>query len=44
MTNRPMWEILRNPGPLTLAPEASVQDACKRMHARTVGAVLVTDA
>jgi CBS domain-containing protein len=43
VTNRPMWEILRNQVPLTLAPEASVQDACKRMHARKVGAVLVTD-
>jgi CBS domain-containing protein len=36
-----MSEILRNQVPLTLPPEASVQDACKRMHARKVGAVLV---
>lgn len=44
MTNRPMSEILRNQVPLTLPPEASVQEACKRMHARKVGAVLVVDA
>ena len=43
MTNRQMSEILRNQKPLTLPPEASVQEACKRMHARRVGAVLVTD-
>ncbi len=43
MTNRPMSEILRNQVPLTLPPEANVQEACKRMHARNVGAVLVTD-
>lgn len=43
MTNRPMSEILRNQVPLTLPPEASVQEACRRMHARKVGAVLVTD-
>jgi len=44
MTNRQMAEIVRNQKPLTLLPSASVQDACKRMHARKVGAVLVTDA
>jgi CBS domain-containing protein len=43
MTNRPMSEILRNQVPLTLAPEATVQEACRQMHARGVGAVLVTD-
>ena len=43
MTNRPMSEILRHQVPLTLPPEANVQEACKRMHARKVGAVLVTD-
>ena len=44
MTNRQMSEILRNQKPLTLPPEASVQEACKHMHARRVGAVLVMDA
>ena len=44
MTNRQMSEILRNKKPLTLPPEASVQEACRHMHARRVGAVLVTDA
>ena len=44
MTNRQMSEILRNQKPLTLPPEATVQEACKHMHARRVGAVLVTDA
>jgi CBS domain-containing protein len=43
MTNRPMSEILRNQVPLALPPQASVQEACRRMHARRVGAVLVTD-
>jgi len=44
MTNRQMAEIVRNQNPLTLLPSASVQDACKLMHARRVGAVLITDA
>ena len=44
MTNRQMSEILRNQKPLTLPPEASVQEACRHMHVRRVGAVLVTDA
>ena len=43
MTNRQMSEILRNQKPLTLPPEASVQEACRHMHARRVGAVLVTE-
>ena len=44
MTNRQMAEIVRNQNPVTLRPSATVQDACKRMHTRKVGAVLVTDA
>jgi len=43
MTNRQMSEILRHQKPLTLPPEASVQEACRHMHARRVGAVLVTE-
>lgn len=41
MTNRLMAEIVRNQKPLVLTAEATVQEACKRMHARKVGAVLV---
>ena len=41
--NREMSEIIRHQDPLKLPPEATVQEACKRMHARKVGAVLVTD-
>ena len=44
MPNRQMAEIVRNQVPLTLPPETSVQAACKGMHERSVGAVLVTDA
>jgi CBS domain-containing protein len=39
--NREMSEIVRHQKPLTLPPGTTVQDACKRMHARKVGAVLV---
>jgi CBS domain-containing protein len=41
--NREMAEIIRNQKPLKLQPTASVQEACKHMHARKVGAVLVTN-
>jgi CBS domain-containing protein len=41
--NREMAEIIRNQKPLTLRPAASVQEACKHMHARKIGAVLVTN-
>jgi CBS domain-containing protein len=41
--NREMLEIIRHQDPLKLAPDATVQEACKRMHARKVGAVLVTN-
>jgi CBS domain-containing protein len=41
--NREMLEIVRNQKPLTLPPDATVQEACKRMHALKVGAVLVTN-
>ncbi len=42
--NREMAEIIRNQKPLTLPPTATVQEACKHMHERRVGAVLVTGA
>ena len=41
--NREMAEIIRNQNPLTLPPTATVQEACKHMHERTYGAVLVTN-
>ncbi|HET7883960.1 MAG TPA: CBS domain-containing protein [Acetobacteraceae bacterium] len=41
--NREMVEIIRNQKPLTLPPSATVQDACRHMHERKVGAVLVTN-
>jgi CBS domain-containing protein len=40
--NRDMAEIIRNQKPLMLPPSATVQEACKQMHVRKVGAVLVT--
>jgi CBS domain-containing protein len=43
MSNRHMSEILHNQKPLTLPPTATVQEACKAMHKRRVGATLVTD-
>jgi CBS domain-containing protein len=43
MVNRPMSEIVDGQKLLTLPPNASVQEACKHMHARRLGAVVVTD-
>jgi CBS domain-containing protein len=39
--NREMAEIIRNQKPLTLNPATTVQEACRRMYGRKVGAVLV---
>jgi CBS domain-containing protein len=39
--NREMSEIIRQQKPLTMPPDTSVQEACKQMHARKAGAVLV---
>lgn len=41
--NCEMAEIIRNQKPLTLPPGATVQEACRHMHRRKVGAVLVVD-
>lgn len=41
--NREMSEIIRHQKPLTLPPMATVQEACRQMHERRIGAVLVTD-
>ena len=44
MSNRRMSEILRNQQPITLLSTETVQEACKVMYKRRIGAVLVTDA
>lgn len=40
--NREMAEIIRNQKPLMLNPATTIQEACRRMHGRKIGAVLVT--
>src|SRR5690242_4673546 len=40
---RKMSDIVRNQDPLTLPPDATVRDACRRMRDRRIGAVLVTE-
>jgi CBS domain-containing protein len=42
--NREMAEIIRNQKPFTLPPSATVQEACRHMHERRIGAVLITGA
>jgi CBS domain-containing protein len=37
-----MFDMVRNQNPLTLPPDATVQQACQAMRERRVGAVLVT--
>lgn len=41
--NCEMAEIIRNQRPLMLPASATVQEACKHMHERKVGAVLITN-
>jgi CBS domain-containing protein len=43
MNERHMFDMVRDQQPVTLPPEASVKEACRRMHERRVGAVLVTE-
>ena len=43
MAQRLMADNVRNQAPLELPPETSVQDACRQMRERRVGAVLVAD-
>ncbi len=43
MVNRPMAEIIQGQQPLAMRPEATVQEACKHMHDRRFGAVLVVN-
>src|SRR6516164_8760855 len=40
---RKIADIVRHQDPLTLPPNASVKEACRRMRDRRVGAVLVTE-
>jgi CBS domain-containing protein len=41
MTERQMSDLVHHQNPLTLPPSASVQEACRNMAERRVGAVLV---
>jgi len=43
MNERHMFDMVRDQRPLTLPPETSIKKACRRMHERRVGAVLVTE-
>jgi CBS domain-containing protein len=43
MTSRQMAEIVRRQKPTALKPTAAVQEACRQMQERRIGAVLVTD-
>lgn len=43
MTNRKLAYIVREQNPLTMAAGDTVQEACRRMRERRVGAVLVVD-
>ena len=40
--NRTLAEMIQEQKLVTLLPDATVQDACRRMHADRIGAVLVT--
>jgi CBS domain-containing protein len=42
MVMRKISDIVRQQVPLTLSPDATVREACRRMRERRVGAVLVT--
>jgi CBS domain-containing protein len=44
MMNRPMQDIIVRRAPVTLPPDATVQQACAEMRRHRIGAVLVTDA
>jgi CBS domain-containing protein len=43
MQDRTMGEIVRDQRPLSMGPDATVQEACAAMHQRRVGAVLVVE-
>jgi CBS domain-containing protein len=43
VTQRHMFDMVRDQQPVMLPPNASVREACERMRERRVGAVLVTE-
>jgi CBS domain-containing protein len=43
MTDRPMQEVIVRRTPVTMRPEATVQQACREMRSNRIGAVLITD-
>jgi CBS domain-containing protein len=43
MHNRSIADLVAHHDPVTLPPDATVQDACRTMRARRVGCVLITD-
>jgi CBS domain-containing protein len=43
MTMRRIAQMVRDKNPVTLPKDATVSEACRRMHQRRVGAVLVLD-
>lgn len=43
MRNRPLSDLVTHPHPVTLPPDASVQEACRTMRAQRIGCILVTD-
>ncbi len=43
VTMRKMMDLVRNQDPVTLPPSATVQEACRRMRERRIGAVLVVE-
>jgi len=43
MQQRPMQDVIIRRQPVTLPPEATVQQACQAMRQHRIGAVLVTD-
>ena len=44
MTDRLMSEMVRNQRPVTLGADATITEACRQMHERRAGAVMVTGA
>ncbi|WP_372620763.1 cyclic nucleotide-binding/CBS domain-containing protein [Falsiroseomonas sp.] len=44
MRDRPLADLVHRHDPVTLPPDATVQEACREMRAHRVGCVVVTDA
>lgn len=43
MRDRPLAELVHHRDPVTMPPDATVQEACQMMRGRRVGCALVTD-